>query len=102
MEKELTKRQKEAEAFVKELEKGVLKKKPKNKMRQSSGKKGRSKGDKNLTSLGDGTFINQHGVEFTASEREAIRQAVNSVKRKQKRILSDTTGKYDGLKEYLT
>lgn len=102
MDKELTKRQKEAEAFVKQIEKGVLKKKPKNKMRQSSGKKGRSKGDKNITSLGDGTFINQHGVEFTASEREAIRQAVNSVKRKQKRILSDTTGKYEGLKDYLT
>ena len=102
MDKELSKRQKEAEAFVKQLEKGVLKKKPKNKARTSSGKTGRSKGDKNLTSLGGGSFINKHGVEFTASEREAIRQAVNSVKRKQKRILSDTTGKYEGLKNYLT
>lgn len=102
MDKELTKRQKEAEAFVKQLEKGVLKKKPKNKTRTSSGKTGRSKGDKNLTSLGGGKFINKHGVEFSASEREAIRQAVNSVKRKQKRILSDTSGKYEGLKGYLT
>lgn len=102
MDKELTKRQKEAEAFVKELEKGLVKKKSSSKKRVSSGKKGRSKGDKNVTSLGGGMYVNKYGVEFSDSEREALRQAVNSVKRKQKRILSDTTGKYKGLKTYLT
>ena len=99
---ERTKRQKEAERLMKSLESGTVKKKQKNKGRQSSGKTGRSKGDKNVKSLGDGQFINQHGVVFTDSERERIRQAVNSVKRKKKRILSDTTGKYEGLKAYLT
>lgn len=102
MDKELSKRQKEAEAFIKELEKGLVKKKPKNKLRKPSGNKGRSKGDKNLTPLGNGQFINKHGVEFSASERESLRQAVNSVKRKKKRILTDKTGKYDGMKSYLT
>ena len=95
-------RQKEAERMMKSLESGLLAKKSKNKGRQSSGKTGRTKGDKNVKSLGDGQFINQHGVEFSASEREALRQAVNSVKRKQKRIMSDTTGKYEGMKAYLT
>ena len=95
-------RQKEAERMMKSLESGLLAQKNKNKGRQSSGKTGRTKGDKNVKAIGDGQFINQHGVEFSASEREALRQAVNSVKRKQKRIMSDTTGKYDGMKAYLT
>lgn len=95
-------RQKEAEKMIKSLESGLLAKKKKNKGRQPSGKTGRTKGDKNVKSLGGGQFINQHGVEFSASEREMLRQAVNSVKRKQKRILSDTTGKYEGMKAYLT
>lgn len=94
-------RQKEAERMIKSLESGLLAQK-KNKKRQSSGHTGRTKGDKNVKSLGDGQFINQHGVEFSASERESLRQAVNSVKRKQKRILSDTSGKYEGMKAYLT
>ena len=94
-------RQKEAERMVKSLESGLLKQKPK-KGRQSSGKTGRSKGDKNVKSLGDGQYINQYGVVFSASEKERIRQAVNSIKRKKKRILSDTTGKYDGIKAFLT
>lgn len=98
---ERSKRQKEAERMVKSLESGLLKQKPK-KGRQASGKTGRSKGDKNVKSLGDGQFINQYGVVFTASEKERIRQAVNSIKRKKKRILSDTTGKYEGLKSFLT
>jgi hypothetical protein len=89
------------EQMVKELEKGLVKKKV-NKRRKPSSTKGRVKGDKNVTSLGAGSFVNQHGVEFTDAEREAIRQAVNSVKRKKKRILSDTTGKYAGLKTFLT
>lgn len=95
-------RQKEAERMMKSLESGLLANKKKNKGRQSSGKTGRTKGDKNVKSLGGGQFINQHGVEFSASEREALRQAVNSVKRKQKRIMTDTTGKYEGMKAYLT
>lgn len=95
------KRQKEAEQMRKSLESGLVKKSTK-RGRQSSGKTGRTKGDKNVKSLGDGQFINQYGVEFSASEREALRQAVNSVKRKKKRILSDTTGKYEGMKAYLT
>lgn len=99
---EKNQRQKEAERMMKSLESGLLAQKKKNKGRQSSGKTGRTKGDKNVKSLGDGQFINQHGVEFSASEREALRQAVNSVKRKQKRIMSDTTGKYEGMKAYLT
>ena len=98
---ERSKRQKEAERMVQSLESGLLKQKPK-KGRQASGKTGRSKGDKNIKSLGDGQFINQHGVVFSASEKERIRQAVNSIKRKKKRILSDTTGKYDGIKAFLT
>ena len=98
---ERSKRQKEAERMVQSLESGLLKQKPK-KGRQASGKTGRSKGDKNVKSLGDGQFINQYGVVFTASEKERIRQAVNSIKRKKKRILSDTTGKYEGLKSFLT
>lgn len=98
---EQTKRQKEAERLRKSLESGLVKKQTK-RGRQSSGKTGRSKGDKNVKSLGDGQFINQYGVEFSASEREALRQAVNSVKRKKKRILADTSGKYEGLKAYLT
>ena len=97
---ERSKRQKEAERMVKSLESGLLKQKPK-KGRQASGKTGRSKGDKNVKSLGDGQFINQYGVVFSASEKERIRQAVNSIKRKKKRILSDTTGKYEGLKSFL-
>ena len=95
------KRKKEAERMRKSLESGLVKKSTK-RGRQSSGKTGRTKGDKNVKSLGDGQFINQYGVEFSASEREALRQAVNSVKRKKKRILSDTTGKYEGMKAYLT
>lgn len=98
---ERSKRQKEAERMIKSLESGLLKQKPK-KGRQASGKTGRSKGDKNVKSLGDGQFINQYGVVFSASEKERIRQAVNSIKRKKKRILSDTTGKYEGLKSFLT
>lgn len=98
---ERSKRQKEAERMVQSLESGLLKQKPK-KGRQSSGKTGRSKGDKNVKSLGDGQFMNQYGVVFSASEKERIRQAVNSIKRKKKRILSDTTGKYEGLKAFLT
>lgn len=98
---ERSKRQKEAERMVKSLESGLLKQKPK-KGRQASGKTGRSKGDKNVKSLGDGQFINQYGVVFSADEKERIRQAVNSIKRKKKRILSDTTGKYDGIKAFLT
>lgn len=98
---ERSKRQKEAERMVKSLESGLLKQKPK-KGRQSSGKTGRSKGDKNVKSLGDGQYINQYGVVFSATEKERIRQAVNSIKRKKKRILSDTTGKYDGIKAFLT
>ena len=97
---ERSKRQKEAERMVKSLESGLLKQKPK-KGRKASGKTGRSKGDKNVKSLGDGQFINQYGVVFSASEKERIRQAVNSIKRKKKRILSDTTGKYEGLKSFL-
>ena len=98
---ERSKRQKEAEKMVQSLESSLLKQKPK-KGRQASGKTGRSKGDKNVKSLGDGQFMNQHGVVFTASEKERIRQAVNSVKRKKKRILTDTSGKYEGLKSFLT
>ena len=98
---ERSKRQKEAERMVKSLESGLLKQKPK-KGRQASGKTGRSKGDKNVKSLGDGQYINQYGVVFSATEKERIRQAVNSIKRKKKRILSDTTGKYDGIKAFLT
>ena len=98
---ERSKRQKEAERLMKSLESGTIAKKKKSKGRQSSGRTGRSKGDKNVKSLGDGQFINQHGVEFSASDRERIRQAVNSIKRKKKRILSDTTGKYEGLKSFL-
>ena len=93
--------QKEAEKELSKINQQMMKNKPKPKKRKPSGKKGRSKGDKNITSLGGGKYINQHGVEFSDSEREAIRQAVNSIKRKQKRILSDTSGKYDGLKTYL-
>lgn len=97
---ERTKRQKEAERLRKSLESGLIKKQQK-RGRQSSGRTGRTKGDKNVKSLGDNQFINQYGVEFSASEREALRQAVNSVKRKKKRILSEPTGKYEGLKSYL-
>ena len=100
---ERSKRQKEAERLMKSLESGTIKKKVKSKKgRQASGKTGRSKGDKNVQALGGGQFINQHGVEFSDSERERIRQAVNSIKRKKKRILSDMTGKYEGLKSFLT
>ena len=98
---EKTKRQKEAERMIKSLESGLVKKNT-NKRRKSTGKTGRSKGDKNVKSLGGGQFINQHGVEFSSTEREAIRQAVNGVKRKKKRIMTDTTGKYEGMKAYLT
>ena len=98
---EREKRKKEAERLRKSLESGLVKKSTK-RGRQPSGKTGRTKGDKNVKSLGDGQFINQYGVEFSASEREALRQAVNSVKRKKKRILSDTSGKYEGMKAYLT
>lgn len=96
----LKKRQEEAEAFVKSLEEGLVKKKV-NKRRKSSGKKGRTGGDKNLTSLGGGQYVNKFGVEFSESEREALRQAVNSVKRKQKRI-KENIDKYRGLQDYLT
>ena len=100
---ERSKRQKEAERLMKSLESGTIKKKAKSKKgRQASGKTGRSKGDKNVQSLGGGQYINQHGVEFSDSERERIRQAVNSIKRKKKRILTDTSGKYEGLKSFLT
>lgn len=98
---ERSKRQKEAERMIKSLESGLVKKTP-NKRRKSTGKTGRSKGDKNVKSLGGGQFINQHGVEFSSAEREAIRQAVNGVKRKKKRIMTDTTGKYEGMKAYFT
>ena len=97
---DIKKRQEEAEKFRKSLEEGLVKKKP-NKRRKPSGKKGRTGGDKNLTSLGGGQYVNKFGVEFSESEREALRQAVNSVKRKQKRIMNNLD-KYQGLKEYLT
>lgn len=56
----------------------------------SKGKKGRVSGDRNFKQTGskDG-FLNQHGVEFTKSEREQIRQAINSIKRKQKKLLNN-------------
>lgn len=49
-------------------------------------KKGRVEGVGNLKRV-DGGFINQHGVSFTADEREALRRAVNTANRKRKRML---------------
>lgn len=60
---------------------------PKNRATQGKGKK---KGTKNYTKIGDGVLKNEHGFEFDKSEKESWRQAVNRVKRKQKSL---TNGK---------
>lgn len=57
---------------------------PLNQAHTNKGKKGRAKGSKNYTTTPYGTQINEHGFEFTKEEREAWRQAVNRLKRKQK------------------
>lgn len=49
---------------------------------------GRVKGRKNLTKLDNGNLLNQHGVEFTVSERKALESAVNRTNRKRKQMLA--------------
>ena len=51
---------------------------------KNRGKKGRAKGSKNYQDLGDGFYQNSQGFVFSREEREAWRQAVNRLKRKQK------------------
>ena len=48
---------------------------------------GRVKGRKNLTKLDNGNLLNQHGVEFTVSERKALESAVNRANLKRKKML---------------
>ena len=99
--KDLVKRQKEALKQTQEMNENLQQQMNDNRKqaRKRTSKTGRSKGDKN-TRYDDvnQVYVNQWGVEITKSEREQLRQAVNSVKRKQKRILTDTTGKYDTVK----
>ena len=48
---------------------------------------GRKEGSKNLKKTDAGTYLNQHGVEFTPEERKALERKVNNVNRKRMRML---------------
>lgn len=51
---------------------------------------GREKGRKNLKKLDNGSYMNQHGVVFTAEEKKALETAVNTANRKRKRMIERT------------
>lgn len=101
--KDLVKRQKEAVKQVNDMNTKLAKamNDPKKQARKRTSKTGRSKGDKNVNyDPVNQVYHNQFGVDITKEEREQLRQAVNSVKRKQKRINSDTSGKFDAVKVF--
>lgn len=52
-------------------------------------KGGRKKGVPNLTKLDNGNVRNQHGIEFTQSEKKALENAVNRANRKRMKMLEE-------------
>lgn len=50
---------------------------------------GRKAGVPNLKKTDSGTLVNQHGVEFTQSEKRALEYAVNTANRKRARMLAE-------------
>lgn len=50
---------------------------------------GRKAGVPNLKKTDAGTLLNQYGVEFTAQEKRALENAVNSANRKRARMLAE-------------
>lgn len=50
---------------------------------------GRVEGRKNLKKLDNGNYLNQHGIEFSVSDRKALESAVNRANRKRKKMLEE-------------
>ena len=67
--------------------KRIQKKKTKQSYQGIQYRGGRVSGRKNLKKLPTGNLQNQHGVIFTAEEKKALEQAVNTANRKRARML---------------